>query len=182
MSAKTRFPYIEAVSVAGLLLQRLADSCERIVIAGSVRRQKSNVGDIELLCIPKPTDNVFYADALDEAVKGLIGATPPLLAYRPNVKGSVIYGPLNKLLIDCPSGIALDLFSTSAQNWGMALLVRTGSAEFNIRVMSRFKALGMQGHADGGVTAQDGTEIPCPTEEVVFELLRWPFIPPEERK
>ncbi|MDP3063202.1 MAG: hypothetical protein Q8O40_08350, partial [Chloroflexota bacterium] len=103
-----------------------------------------------------------------------------VLDYRLNVKGRRTFGPLNKLLVHIPSGIPVDLFSATAQNWGMALLVRTGPKGFNVRVMSRFRELGMAGHAYGGVTVNDA-QAPCPNEVDVFNLLGWPFVPPERR-
>ena len=181
MSGEKRYPWREAMPTALLLKERLASVCERIEIAGSLRREKPDVGDIELLCIPKPSDSLFFTDLLDAMLKGLLGAEPPLLSYRPNIKGSVIYGQKNKLLIHVQSGIPVDIFSTDAKNFGMAWLVRTGSAEFNIRVMARFKELRMHGHAYGGITGTQGQEIDCPTEEVVFKHLGWGFIEPKDR-
>ncbi len=58
------------------------------------------------------------------------------------------------------------------------MVVRTGPAAFNIRMMSRFRSLGMRGHAYGGVTGQAGETILCPTEAQVFELLGWPYLDP----
>ena len=48
-----RFPWEQGVQVAEDLQQQLAPYCERIVIAGSIRRQKATVKDVELLCIPE---------------------------------------------------------------------------------------------------------------------------------
>ena len=72
-------------------------------------------------------------------------------------------------MVHVPSGIPIDVFSTSAQNWGMSAVVRTGPKEFNIRLMQRFRQLGMTGHAYGGVTGRDGI-IECPDEETVFRI------------
>ncbi len=137
------------------------------------------VGDIELLCIPRATDNLFYADALDLSLKAMLAEGT--LAQRPNTKGAVTYGPKNKLLVHVPSGIPVDVFSTDARNWGMSLVVRTGPAEFNVRMMARFKSIGFAGHAYGGVTSRNGEELDCPDEETVFRLLGWPFDSPNRR-
>lgn len=50
---KMRWSLEEARVVAEMLVTQLEDCCERIIIAGSIRRNKSQVGDIELLFIPK---------------------------------------------------------------------------------------------------------------------------------
>ena len=186
MSGDTRYPYQQAIKVAEELRALLAPACERIEIAGSLRRKKATVGDMELLCIPHPSENLFRTDLLDEAVSRLLGGLLPLLALRPSIRGVTTYGPKNKLLIHLPSGIGVDIFSADAENFGMSLLVRTGSRDFNVRVMARLKALGMAGHAypkpgQGGITSHSGEEIMCPYEDVVFRCLGWPFIPPEGR-
>ena len=130
---------------------------------------------------------ITYTDALDEGVTALLVASPPILAMRPSIKGITAYGPKNKLLVHVKSGIGVDIFSTDAENWGMALLIRTGSREFNIRVMARLKQLGMSGHAypkpgQGAITSSSGADIFCPDEDIVFRNLGWAYLPPEKRQ
>ena len=168
------------------LAEMLRPFCERIEIAGSIRRKRSYVKDIELLCVSKVwssqdlgglATNGYELDLkLDELV-----VDGSVLKKRPNKAGRYTYGEQNKLLTHVPSGIPVDIFSVPPTNWGMALVVRTGPKEMNIRMMARFKELGMRGHAYGGVTDQEGTELRCPDEETVFRLLGWTWIPPEER-
>ncbi|MBU2597552.1 MAG: hypothetical protein KJ757_08345 [Planctomycetes bacterium] len=52
----------KAKAIAEELKSLLEPACERITIAGSIRRQKPDVGDIELLCIPKYVDGVDQLD------------------------------------------------------------------------------------------------------------------------
>jgi len=162
----------KASAIAKDLVYYLTPGVNRITIAGSIRRQKSQVGDIELLVIPR-------ANYLDKILDDLM--VQGILAMRLNKRGYRMYGPKNKLMVHLPSGMAVDLFSTTEANWGMALFVRTGPKEWNIRAMSRFRELGMQGHAYGGVTDEEGNEVDCPDEQSVFRLLGWPYVPPERR-
>ena len=188
MSAGQRFPLAQAQALAEELRVLLGPACSRLAIAGSIRRRKPDCGDIELLAIPRLGKALDLwgpgitpmggASLLDLRVVELIKRG--VFAYRLDARGRRTFGPLNKLLVHVASGIPVDLFSTTAQNWGLALLVRTGPKEFNVRVMSRFRELGMAGHAYGGVTVNEA-EAPCPNEVDVFALLGWPFIPPERR-
>ena len=184
---KNRYLLALAEVVGQSLLDLLAPACERIEIAGSIRRRREDVGDIELLCVPRsaPPDMLGYAppvpsagDSVDQAVKELIAAG--VMKHRRLKDGKTAYGPSNKLLAHVVTGIPVDIFSVPAENWGMALLVRTGPADYCVQVMERFRALGMQGHAYGGVTRGD-LEIQCPTEEAVYDLLGWQYCPPERR-
>ena len=54
---KTRVPLARAQVVAAEVVALLAPACERIEIAGSVRREKTDVGDIEIVCTP----SVYHA-------------------------------------------------------------------------------------------------------------------------
>ena len=176
-----------ARSVGEDLVRLLVPFCERIEIAGSIRRQRPQVKDIELLCVSRvrSTQDLFGDLAtnsyeLDLKLDALV-VDGSVLKKRPNKANYYNYGKQNKLLVHVETGIPVDVVSTDAKNWGMALVVRTGSREFNIRVMQRFKELGMRGHAYGGVTDQEGSDLDCLDEETVFRLLGWPWIRPEER-
>lgn len=173
---KLRVELEKAKIIAEELKRLLGPGCVKIKIAGSIRRQVPFVGDIELLCIPKYVDGV---DQLDREIGWLM--FQHILDFRLNKLGSKVYGRQNKLLVHLSSGIGVDIFSSTEMNWGMALLVRTGPKEWNIRVMSRLRELGMQGHAYGGVSAADGKEINCPDEEAVFRCLEWAYVPPDRR-
>ena len=53
MSEKRRWPLADARAVAERWLAMLAPVCERVQIAGSARREKPEVGDIELVYVPR---------------------------------------------------------------------------------------------------------------------------------
>ena len=182
-----RYGLESAKEVADQLERLLAPHCERIAVAGSIRRKRPDVKDIELLCASKVTSTadlfgraVTNWYSLNRKLDGLV-ADRTVLKKRADKSGRYSYGEQNKLLVHVPSGVPVDVFSASTENWGMSLVVRTGPKEFNVRMMSRFRKLGMRGHAYGGVTDQGGTEIECPDEETVFRLLGWPWMPPERR-
>ena len=178
---KVRWPLADALSIAGDIRRLLVPACERIEIAGSIRRQRPDVGDIELLCITKPSTLApFYDDALDELIRGNDWGRETF-SPRPSVVGVTAYGKQNKLMLHLPTGIHVDIFSTESRYWGMALFVRTGPKDWNIKAMSRFKQLHMAGHAYGGITSASGQEIDCPDEETVFRNLGWRYVPPKER-
>ena len=53
MASGNKYPYTQARGVAELLVQAMSPFCERIEIAGSLRRKKALVSDIEICVIPK---------------------------------------------------------------------------------------------------------------------------------
>lgn len=168
----------KAKAIAEKIKAVLETSCERIVIAGSIRRQKPDVGDLELLCIPKYIAGV---DMLDARIQTMIYFG--MLGYRLNKLGRKIYGPKNKLLVHLPSGIGVDVFSTDEQCWPVALVVRTGGERTNKEIASRALERGMRFHAYGrGFTRADGSELVCHSEAEVFRAVELPWQEPWERR
>jgi DNA polymerase/3'-5' exonuclease PolX len=119
----------EAKVIAGKLKARLEPVCERIEIAGSIRRQRPLVRDIELLCIPRFIDGV---DMLDREIASLVARR--VLRYRPNKFGGRVYGLKNKFMLYIPASIGVDIFSTDFECWAVALVVRTGGRATNRRI------------------------------------------------
>jgi DNA polymerase/3'-5' exonuclease PolX len=185
MSDKERIPLADARRIAIAVLAELQPYCERIEIAGSIRRARDMIGDVEILCIPKPTAHNLFGEPLSDAVTDYLSKLPPGWAKRLSKAATPTFGKYNKLMLyrypELFITFPVDIFSTTHENWGMALLIRTGPYEFNKAVMIRFRELGMRGHAYGGVTDAHGNEIPCPDEETVFRLLQWEYVPPEKR-
>ena len=131
MTTKRRFPLALAEVTAQSLVDLLAPACQRIEVAGSIRRGRPDVGDVELLCVPRfevrsdlfgqPVERVSL---MDRRCRELVRSGH--LDYRPNKAGALTFGPMNKLMLHQGTGIPLDLFTATAENWGMFLFVRTG--------------------------------------------------------
>ncbi len=168
----------KAKAIAEKLKGLLGFSCERIVIAGSIRRQKPEVHDIELLCIPRVVDGV---DRLDREIGSLF--VQAILGYRLNKLGRRAYGKWNKLLVHLESGIGVDVFSTTEDRWPVALFVRTGGKKTNKLIASRALARGLMFRAYGrGFIRADGSEIICRSEADVFRAVGLRYLSPEERR
>lgn len=184
---KKRWPHAEALAVAKQLQDLICPACEQIAIAGSLRRMKPFVGDIELLFVPRYTERpegLFenrIVDVADEVIEKLF--KDGIIAKRPNIRGSFTWGVSNKLAIHVASGIPVDLFSTYKERWWVSLVVRTGSKETNLRLTNGAIKLGRSLNAYGqGVTIRKtGEVIPALSEEQVFSLCGIPYLEPTKR-
>lgn len=181
-----RFPISDALKVAQQLQSELAIFCERIVIAGSIRRQKPTVSDIELLFVPKLAPaKIKLFDEGDMAAQTDIVIThwlnEQVLRKRPSEAGRFAWGPKNKLAIHMASGIPVDLFSTTLDNWWNALVLRTGSKETCLRLTTGAIGLGKSWAISGPGVVSNGVVTPAHSEEEVFELCGVPYLPPEKR-
>ena len=178
---RERIPLGQAQVLAGKALEELRPFCERIEVAGSIRRRVEAVKDAELVCIPKTRTDLFgnpIGDELTDSLAGEVMRERPRWRKRAGVDGRTVFGRQNKFLEY--DGFAMDVFSTPAQRWGMTFFVRTGPKEFVRAAMARFQQLGTPGHAYGGVTIGEG-QRPCPDEADVFRLLAWGWVDPEAR-
>jgi DNA polymerase/3'-5' exonuclease PolX len=105
-----------------------------------------------------------------------------ILAKRPNVKGHFTWGEANKLAVHVASGVPVDFFSTTEDNWWVSLVIRTGSKETNLKLTNGAIHLGRKLHAYGsGVTMPDGSTRKAQSEQEVFELCGVPYLEPKDR-
>jgi DNA polymerase/3'-5' exonuclease PolX len=203
MSAKTRLPLTDATVLAEEVRDLLAPFCARLEIAGSIRRQRDTIGDIELVAIPTllAQPDLFGTEGageprnlLAERVGALLGLE--VLTPRLNKLGRQSLGPQNKLLLF--KGFALDLFITDAERWGVTFAIRTGGREFSHVLVTPVnqdakeeetgRSLGpglcpVWLQVKGWRVRHRSTQEPydTPEEEDVFRMLGVPLIPPEER-
>lgn len=116
-----------ALALAERCRTALAPYCERIEIAGSVRRRKPIVKDIELVAIPRQISSGLFGDEtiVDPEFCAVVERWPAIEG-RPTGKNT------QRRL---PEGIVLDLFMADAENWGLIFAVRTGSAAFSHQIL-----------------------------------------------
>lgn len=164
---------VKAKAIAEDLKAQLEPVCDKIAVAGSIRRQKPDVGDIELLVIPR-------ANYLDKLIYELMMKN--ILAMRLNKRGSRTYGPKNKLMVHLPSGMGVDIFSTDERCWPVALVIRTGGKVTNQRIAMAALKKGWHLQAYGAGFSTPNGDIVCKSEEDVFELVGLPYKPPWERE
>lgn len=156
-----------ATVIADRLKAQLAPHCDRIEIAGSIRRRKPDVGDIEIVAIPKPYDVGLFATGIATVVD-----------QWPRVRGELPCKYTQRML---PEGIALDLFFANADNWGLIFAIRTGSAEYSHHVLARGWSVRGWKSVDGVLHNSAGKPVPTPEEEDVFRIAGVDWVPPEQR-
>lgn len=173
---KTKFYHIEAQQIAEELIKKLSSHCLRIEIAGSLRRLKPEIGDIELVARPKPRYDLFGNILSDDHDLNYFDYA----AIGKPIKNGNKYKQI--LLWE---EINLDLFIvTPPAQWGVIFLIRTGSAEFSHRFVTPRNQGGL---LPSNFKVQDGAVwsnnhiIETPEEKDFFALAGVPFIEPEQR-
>jgi DNA polymerase/3'-5' exonuclease PolX len=182
---KHRIPLIHAQRIATAIVEALAPTCQRIEIAGSVRRGEPECGDIEIVAIPKTVvpDGMFpYAadrrNLLRERLDFLVDA-----GRLQFVKGGEKY---RQYIITKSTPLALDLFIVTASTWGVQLAIRTGPAEFSHRLVTNepWGLLPARHRVEGGRIWDLDANVPMetPEEADVIEFCCGEWVPPEARR
>jgi DNA polymerase/3'-5' exonuclease PolX len=190
---KTKRPLSVLQPVAEELLALLSLSCRRISIAGSIRRRCAEVGDIELVAVPRiervalpaQQQQDFWGDPpADQEVnflwRQLDGLAEKIGPRFERLKWGDKYRAFRWPLPHEIGSVQVDLFTAEEDNWGLILLIRTGSAKFSQHVVTQLKRRGTPSQG-GYVRGSKGTPIPTPTEEEVFRLAGMQYHAPEER-
>ncbi len=168
-TAGDRIYWSEADTVASDIRQFLLEGpakLEQLELAGSYRRCKETIGDLDILIVSQEPDAVMDRFA----------------AY-PSLRDTIVRGG-TKMSIRLQSGLQVDLRLVPEESFGAALQYFTGSKEHNVELRGRAKSRGLKIN-EWGVYRIDGEEetyIAGQTEEDVYQTLELPWIPPELRE
>lgn len=163
----------KALPIAQKVKLLLAPYCERIEIAGSIRRSRPQIKDIEIVAIPKPYEIGLFKDG--------IAAITDEWEY---MKGKWENKDTKYIQRMLPEGIVLDLFLCDTTNWGLIYCMRTGSADWNRTVL--FPALNQHGFTSKGGylrKEKDINKILATPEEInVFQYAQLEYLHPSKRE
>ncbi|MBA7654345.1 hypothetical protein ES703_62222 [subsurface metagenome] len=149
-----------AQKIADGVLWRLAPYCKKIEVAGSIRRRKDQVNDIDLVLIPSDLWN------LQHQIMGM---------GQVRMSGS-------KIMRVMVNSTQVDIYVANEKTWATLLLIRTGSASNNIRLATLARKKGWHLAASGdGLFDQNGQRIAGDTEESIYEVLGLQYVAPQFR-
>ena len=133
--------------------------------AGSLRRMRSTIGDLDFLA---------------GAEAGRVDAIMQSFVHHPKVVRVLALGS-TKSSVELSGGLQADLRVVPPQRFGTCLQYFTGSKEHNVRLreLALSKGLSLNEYA---LTRKTGQEILCSTETEVYKTLGLPYIPPELRE
>lgn len=160
-----RIPLGKAMPFAQELLNFLRGlpGVEAAEAAGSLRRCRSTVGDLDLLASAKDPAPVMAAFVSQPNVFHILG--------QGDVKASVEFN----------NRIRAQLWVHPPDQWGTALVYATGSKDHNVRLRELALKQGLS-LSDHSFLKPDGSEIFCAAEEDVYQTLNMSWIPPEIRE
>jgi DNA polymerase (family 10) len=163
----TELPLKEAETTAEQIKTAVAPHCDKIEIAGSIRRQKATVHDID-----------FVMAAKSDSEWQKISETLKHMKSKLNCQGNSVI----KALLPIQKGLfKVDFYRAQLSTFGIHLLIRTGSAEHNMWLAGYAISKGMRlKHSEGLI--KEGSVIAGETEQGVFEALGLPCPAPSQRE
>ena len=173
MSSGEKIKLEKAQTIAATVLGLIADVCDQVVIAGSVRRRRLEVGDIEIVALPK--DARALNARLDKLV---IDRVISRAAYGKEL--SHRWG--EKYRGFTYEGVRVEVFTADVDNWGYILWLRTGPGDANQYVMMMCSQKDAPYRAKNGYWWHDGRKLHVANETEMFRLLGMNVVPPPLRK
>jgi len=158
-----------ALVVADQIVQELKDSglCDRIEIAGSLRRRRESIGDVDILVSGDDVEKIMDVFCTFSLVDRILARGP------------------TRASVHLSSGMNSDLRVIDAKVFGAALHYFTGNKEHNIRIRKMGIERGLTISEYGvheGTAEKKGKLKTSRTEEDIYKAVGLPFIPPELRE
>ena len=165
-SLSERILLADALSLAETLVAGLKEvpGVEDAACAGSIRRMKETVGDIDVLVSAED------GPAVMAAVRELPVVT------------EVIASGETKTSVMTTSGRLADVRVVAPDSWGAALQYFTGSAEHNVHLREIAKSRGLKINEYGLFRVSDGERLASACEDDIYTALGMPVMPPEVRE
>jgi DNA polymerase (family 10) len=150
------------------LIERLTP---RVEVAGSIRRRRERIGDIDLVLLDWTEANPWQ--------HAQIASELGLLGYEPIKDGDKIASFRNT-----QGRAGLDLYYATPETWGITLLCRTGSAAHNIKLVDVGKRLlpARFLQVSRGIVDTADRVVAGATEEGIFHALGLEYVEPEKRE
>jgi DNA polymerase (family 10) len=152
-------------------LSEAAAAVESVTAAGSLRRGRDTIGDVDLLVTMRPGR---------EKQKDVEALAEHLLKY-PGIDQTLAHGE-NKVSVLLGNGLQVDVRMLAKENFGAALLYFTGSKAHNVGLRGRALARGWTLNEYALTTVKGGKVVAGKSEEEIYAKLGLDYIEPELRE
>jgi DNA polymerase (family 10) len=162
----------EVEPLAFKILQVIEPYCTQVQIAGSFRRRKDTINDLDIVL--QPSGPLCWVEIL-KAIRYEFDAS--------TVKQGDMLSTLNVPFASKQGQgcVQVDLYRADPLTWGVLLLIRTGSKEHNVKLCSRARSIGLMLSAARGVMKGNNV-IASRMEGEIFTALGMEYVAPQDRE
>jgi DNA polymerase (family 10) len=170
-AGQVRLPLGRALALVGEIVTalRATRAVDAIEVAGSARRRRETVGDLDILVTSRDPQRVL------RTFTSLPGVSATLA--QGDTKAMIIYGA-----DETAPSIQVDLRVVEPAAYGAALQYFTGSKDHNVRLRELAQRKGFKISEYGVFNEATGVRVAGATEAEVYETVGLPCIPPELRE
>ncbi|MBX9781760.1 MAG: type-X family DNA polymerase [Chitinophagaceae bacterium] len=168
VKAGSRMPLAEAAKIGNEILSAVKEmpGVQKAELAGSLRRKKETVGDIDIVIVAEPKNR-----------KGVVTKFIQL----PQVAKVLAKGLTKASVVLKQNDVQVDIRLVHNYEFGAALLYFTGSKEHNVKLRTIAKQRGYKINEYGIFDAVTNKRIAGETEEGMYAFLKLRYIKPEDR-
>ncbi len=152
-------------------IAKAGQAVESVTPAGSLRRGRETIGDIDLLVTMRPGH---------DKQKDIDAVAAHVLKF-PEIKQELAHGE-NKVSFLLNSGLQVDVRLLEKKSFGAALLYFTGSKAHNVALRGRANEMGWTLNEYALTTLKGGKVVASKTEEEIYSKLKLAYIEPELRE
>ena len=152
-------------------ISKAGEAVEEVTPAGSLRRGKETVGDLDLLVTMRPGH---------DKQKSVDAVAAHILKY-PGVERELAHGE-NKVSFQLTGGLQVDVRLLEKKAFGAALLYFTGSKAHNVALRGRANEMGWTLNEYALTTLKGGRAVAGKTEQEIYAKLKLDYIEPELRE
>ncbi|MDD2792042.1 MAG: type-X family DNA polymerase [Sediminibacterium sp.] len=158
----------DALNIGNELLSSIQKipGVDRAALAGSLRRKKDTIGDIDMVIEAEPKKRRRIIEQFIQL---------------PAIKRVLVKGPTKVSVLLNKADVQVDCRLVSKDEYGAALLYFTGNKEHNIRLRTMARARGYKINEYGIFHLKTHRKMAGATEEEMYAFLQMKFIPPEQR-
>jgi DNA polymerase (family X) len=161
----------EAAQKLVVYISKMDKIVESVTPAGSLRRGKETIGDLDLLVTMRPGH---------DKQKDVDAVAAHILKY-PGIDQTLAHGE-NKVSVVLGNGLQVDVRLLEKDSFGAALLYFTGSKEHNVVLRGRARDMGWTLNEYALTTLKGGRFVAGKTETDIYDKLRLDYIEPELRE
>ena len=152
-------------------ISEAGEEVEAVTAAGSLRRGRETVGDLDLLVTMRPGH---------DKQKDVDAVAAHILKY-PGIERELAHGE-NKVSFVLGSGLQVDVRLLEKKSFGAALMYFTGSKAHNVALRGRANEMGWTLNEYALTTLKGGRVVASKTEEEIYSKLKLAYIEPELRE